>query len=135
MYIWVYSHWDESRTVIRRAMMALERVLRPIAWRLHEPYQTAFFLPLLPLYWVHQNLLVHRKGGGVKYGWREALHAARDRFTPRYVYRHTEDEVAHWFDRAGYRSVRRISERPAPEWVPVAFTAAAAVDGVRGEQD
>jgi uncharacterized protein YbaR (Trm112 family) len=132
LYIWVYSPYDEKRTLERRILMKMERIIRPLIWRLPETLQTVALIPLLPLYIIHQNLFVKGRGTSyAHYGWREALHAARDRFTPRYAHRHTEEEVCSWFREAGYGELQCASKRERPGFVPVAFVAAAAVDGVR----
>jgi SAM-dependent methyltransferase len=132
LYIWVYSPYDEQRSWIRRAMMRLETLIRPVCWRLPERLQTVVLLPIVPLYLIHQNLLVKRDGSGyIKYGWREALHAARDRFTPRYVQRHSDEEVCSWFRAAGYTELQCASRRKRPAFVPVSFVTCTGVDGVR----
>jgi uncharacterized protein YbaR (Trm112 family)/SAM-dependent methyltransferase len=132
LYIWVYSPYGERHTLIRRLIMLIETGLRPFASRLPENLQTAVLLPIIPLYFLHQNLYVTRLGPGyVKYGWREAMHAARDRFTPRYAHRHTEDEVCDWFREAGYGELQRGSERDYPDYVPTSLILATAVDGIR----
>src|SRR5438128_1869255 len=92
LYVWVYSYYDEERTLERRILMKIEKLIRPVLCRLPETFQTAALLPITLLYLIHQNLLVRRRNSRViKYGWRESIHAARDRFTPRYAHRHSED--------------------------------------------
>ena len=89
-------------------------------------------LPIVPLYLIRQNLFRDRhKPGYIKYRFREALHAARDRFTPRYVHRHTEEEVCAWFSEAGYSQLRCISKRKPPQFVPAAFRLGTGIDGTR----
>ena len=132
LYVWVYSDEDERRSPVRRGMMALERVLRPLCWRLPEQLQTAMLLPLVPLYLANQNLLGgSRQPGAVRYGLNEALHAARDRFTPRYVHRHSNDEVGGWFRALGYEDVRYVTERQLPHFLPPSFMHCTGVDGIR----
>jgi uncharacterized protein YbaR (Trm112 family)/SAM-dependent methyltransferase len=132
LYIWVYSPFDEQRTLKRRFLMRLEACLRPLCWRLPDTLQTLVLLPLLPLYLLHQRLRVQHRGDDyVPYGWREALHAARDRFTPRYVHRHTEEEVRNWFYEAGYTDLIGLSKRLPPPEVPLPLAYATAVDGMR----
>lgn len=132
LYTWVYSPFDEQRTWKRRLLMQLERLLRPLCWRLPTSLQTLMLLPLLPLYRMHQGLRVHHMGEGyTPYGWREALHAARDRFTPRYVHRHSEEELCRWFRDAGYTDLVRLSTRPPAPHVPPSLAFGAAVDGLR----
>jgi uncharacterized protein YbaR (Trm112 family) len=132
LYIWVYSPYDEERSLERRILMKMEQVIRPVIWRLPETLQTVALVPLLPLYIIHQNLFVKDGGSSyARYSWREAIHAARDRFTPRYAHRHTEEEVCAWFRETGYGELQCASKRERPDFVPVAFVAAAAVNGVR----
>ena len=132
LYIWVYNPYSEQRTVIRRVIMLMERVIRPLCWRLPESLQTVVLLPIIPLYLIHQNLYVKRRGGRyINYGWREALHAARDRFTPRYAHRHTEEEVYGWFSDAGYTQIQQASKRESTDYPISLFIKETAVDGVR----
>jgi len=132
LYIWVYSPYDEERTLKRRILMQMERFIRPTLSRLPETVQTIGLLPIVPLYLIHQNLYVKSHGSGyAAYSWREAMHAARDRFTPRYASRHTEEEVCGWFRTAGYSQLQCVSTREVPDFVPKEFVTATVVDGVR----
>jgi SAM-dependent methyltransferase/uncharacterized protein YbaR (Trm112 family) len=132
LYIWVYDPDVERRTVSRRAIMLMETVLRPVCCRLPAGMQTAMLLPIVPLYVLQQGMRVKQSGDSyVKYGWREAIHAARDKFTPRYAHRHTEAEVCRWFQEAGYRDVQHVDAGRRPPSVPVEFVLATAVDGIR----
>jgi uncharacterized protein YbaR (Trm112 family)/SAM-dependent methyltransferase len=132
LYVWVYSPFDEQRTLKRRLLMYLETFLRPLCWRLPDTLQTLVLVPLLPLYLLHQRLRVQHRGDDyVPYGWREALHAARDRFSPRYAHRHTEEEVCDWFYEASYTDLVCLSKRPHPPEVPLSLVYATAVDGMR----
>lgn len=132
LFVWVYSPEDEARNIQRRVLMRLERLLRPILWRLPAWVQTAALLPILPLYMVNQVVRkMKRSEGSVGYGFREALHAARDRFTPRFVHRHDAAEVSSWFESLGYGNLRSISDWPRPSWLPEAFVACTGIHGVR----
>ncbi len=132
LYVWVYSPYDEQRSFKRRVLMKMEKLIRPVVWRLPERLQTAALLPIVPLYLIHQNLWVRRHGSAfVKYGWRESVHAARDRFTPRYAHRHTEEEVCSWFEEADYTNLRSVGEREYPDFIPTSLIAASAMDGTR----
>ncbi len=90
--------------------------------------------PLILLYVAQKNLLsaAGRRSSTGFYGWREAEHAARDRFTPRFAHRHDDAEVESWFSAAGYRDLRRVRNRPAPAVVPPHFLACTGVEGTRG---
>jgi SAM-dependent methyltransferase/uncharacterized protein YbaR (Trm112 family) len=131
LYVWVYSQEDEERSAVRKGLMLLERLLRPVCWRLPGPLQTAVLLPIVPLYLVYQNLGSNGQAGSIRYGFNEAMHAARDRFTPRYVHRHSNDEVGSWFRDAGYRDIGFVTQRQLPEDFPPSFLHCTGVDGVR----
>lgn len=132
LYVWVYSPTSEQRTPLRRLLMSIENAVRPVVWRLPEALQTLALVPVVPLYMLHQNWLVARHHSGwAKYGWAEALHAARDRFTPRFVHRHSEDEVCGWFVRAGYSHLQRTSGRRCPDFIPESLLVGTSVQGAR----
>ena len=130
LYVWVYSPWDERRTIVRRMLYGLELIIRPVCSRLPSVLQSIILAPLTPLYIVHQNFLL--RGERASYGWREAMHAARDRFTPPFVHRHSDEEVCEWYRNLGYGQLRCVSERDRPDYVPIPFVACAGVEGVRG---
>jgi SAM-dependent methyltransferase/uncharacterized protein YbaR (Trm112 family) len=130
-FLWVYSPVNENRTLLRRTLMKVEKLARPVITRLPEKAQTVALLPTLPVYMAWQVMQTLRGEADVRYGFREALHAARDRLTPRFAHRHTEDEVAGWFSSNGFFVANRGSERTRPEWLPVGFLANTAITGVR----
>ena len=132
LFIWVYSPFNESRSLQRKALMLAERVARPILWRLPESLQAVALMPVVPLYMGMQWWRSRASNGEVvPYGFREAMHAARDRFTPPYVHRHSEEEVSDWFSKAGYEQLLTGSKRERPETLPIGFWANTAVRGVR----
>jgi SAM-dependent methyltransferase len=136
VYIWVYSPFDESRNLLRRSLMALENVIRPVLWRMPEKAQTVALAPIVPAYMAMQWLRSKRSDGSVvAYGFREGLHAARDRFTPPFVHRHTEDEVSTWFQAAGFRDLTFTSRREKPDFVPVSVVACTGVGGTRDSSE
>jgi hypothetical protein len=55
LYTWVYSHEQEA-TILRRALMVIERVVRPVVSSLPSALQTAILMPALPFYVLYQNL-------------------------------------------------------------------------------
>jgi len=130
-YIWVYSPYDEQRNLVRRGLMALENVVRPVVWRLPEKLQAVALSPFIPPYIGHQWLRKQRGHAVLNYGVHEAMHAARDRFTPRYVGRHTDEEVAAWFREAGYVDLTYNSRMDRPDYVPLAMTTCTGVNGLR----
>lgn len=133
LYVWVYSRYDEQRTRLRKVLYAMESTLRPVYSRMPEKLQTAALAPWAPLYILHQRREARNNPHATTYSWREAMHAARDRWTPRYVHRHTNAQVLRWFTAAGYDELSVLSERIAPVYVPEALVAAVGVEGVRRE--
>jgi uncharacterized protein YbaR (Trm112 family)/SAM-dependent methyltransferase len=130
LYVWVYSPFDEQRNLLRRGLMIAENLVRPALWRMPEQLQTVALAPVVPAYMAMQWLRSKRSDGSViAYGFREALHAARDRFTPPFVHRHTDDEVAAWFHSAGFGDLTYTSRREKPDFVPVSLVACTGVSG------
>jgi uncharacterized protein YbaR (Trm112 family)/SAM-dependent methyltransferase len=131
LYVWVYSHLNENRSMKRRLIMGLENLVRPWCSRLPGWTQTVVLIPIAPLYILHQNSQAEKKTGMARYNFREAFHAARDRFTPRYIHRHNEGEVMAWFDENGYEQIKPLSEKKFPDYVPVGFYMNTGVEGFR----
>jgi SAM-dependent methyltransferase/uncharacterized protein YbaR (Trm112 family) len=131
LYVWVYNPDVEKRSLKRRGLMLLERALRPVLSRLPSKLQTVALSPIVLLYLWHQKRRVKTSDKYVAYGWREAIHAARDRFTPKYAHRHTRQEVSQWFTQAGYTNLAAPHDRPRPDAVPEEFLLATAVEGIR----
>lgn len=135
LQVWVYGAYEQRRNWIRQVLAVLENIIRPMCWRLPERLQTALLLPLIPLYLIHQNVFVRRKGHSyIKYGWSKAIHAARDRFTPRFAHRHTDQEVCAWFNAAGYTILQGADGHKYPDFIPPSFATGVGVRGVRGSE-
>ena len=135
LYVWVYSREDERATLLRRALMVIEGVARPILSRLPKSYQTGLLLPTLPFYMAYQNLYRRRAMGErvtPKYGWNEALHAARDRLTPPFAHRHSYEEVAVWFRDEGYGGLEMLRDEVLPADVPLTVQLCVGIRGFRG---
>jgi ubiquinone/menaquinone biosynthesis C-methylase UbiE/uncharacterized protein YbaR (Trm112 family) len=132
LYMWVYSFLNEQRTLKRRIIMIMERLIRPWCSLLPGWMQTIVLIPLAPLYIFHQNTFhTSARHGMAKYNWREAMHAARDRFTPKYIHRHSEEEVMTWFSQNSFRDIRPLSARSLPDYVPVGFYKNTGVEGFK----
>lgn len=135
LYVWLYSKEQERHTPLRRALMGIERVVRPIVARLPTPLQTACLLPAVPVYIAYQNLYARRKLGrehSARYGWNEALHAARDRLTPPFAFRHTYEEVASWFREEGFAGLEFLRDEPIPPGVPESYPLNVGIRGFLG---
>lgn len=136
LYIWVYSHEQEQETPLRRILMATERVVRPALSRLPVSAQTLFLLPSLPFYLLYQNLYRRNRlerNYAAKYGWNEALHAARDRLTPPFAHRHTYDEVINWFKSEMYQNIETLRDEPLPDGIPETYGLNVGVRGFRNQ--
>ncbi len=131
LYVWVYSWKNEQRTAGRRVIMLLERLIRPWCSLLPGWLQTIVLQPIVPLYIFHQNSFQAGKQGMAKYNWREAMHAARDRFTPRFIHRHSESEVEGWFRERNFKDIQSLSSRSIPSYVPPGFYMNTGVEGVK----
>jgi uncharacterized protein YbaR (Trm112 family) len=134
LYVWVYSHEQESETLLRRILMRIESVARPLLSGLPTGLQTAVLLPTLPFYMVYQNVVRRRTvgtKGAARYGWNEALHAARDRLTPPFAHRHTYEQVAEWFREDGFGELEFLRDEPLPEGVPRSYPINVGIRGFR----
>lgn len=132
LYIWVYSFLNEQRSLKRKVIMLMERLIRPWCAVLPGWMQTMVLTPIAPLYIFHQNTInTDSKTGMAKYRWREAMHAARDRFTPKFIHRHSEEEVTNWFSESGYIKIRPLSAKRLPDFVPVGFYKNTGVEGFK----
>lgn len=131
LYVWLFSHEHDAR----RVMAIMERVMRPLLWRMTASLQTLFILPLVPLYILRQNIYRRRSRAGeeglTKYGWNEALHAARDRFTPPFSHRQSYEEVAGWFREEGYDGLELLRDEPIPAGVPPEYALNVGIRGFR----
>jgi len=119
-YVWLYSKNEGRATLLRRTLMAVENVVRPVLARLPGQLQTVALLPVVPLYMLYQNVYRRARHGSsaAHYGINEALHAARDRLTPPFAHRHTYDEVAAWYREAGFRRLELLRDELLPDGVP-----------------
>jgi len=134
LYMWVYSHEQERATLLRRALMGVEIAVRPFLSKLPRIVQTVLLAPTLPLYILYQNWYRRNSLGAeyaAHYGWNEALHAARDRLTPPFAFRHSYDEVVSWFESNSYADVKRLCDEPLPKGVPESYPLNIGVRGRR----
>ena len=131
LYIWVYSQFNEERSLPRRIFMTLEKIIRPWLSKANYMVQNVAINMLAPLYILNQSIVRLKNKNRTRYGFREAKHAARDRFTPLYIFRHTENEVSEWFKEEGFKDIKALSDRNFPSFVPIGFYANTGVSGVK----
>lgn len=130
LYVWLYSNTSENRNLLRKIIMLMEKVFRPLIWPLPSFIQNVALFPLSLLYIFHQNFVLANKDKDmVKFSWREAYHAARDRFTPRYAFRYSEEELSSWFKSAGYSDLLFSNKRKPLNYVTQEFCLATSIIG------
>jgi uncharacterized protein YbaR (Trm112 family)/SAM-dependent methyltransferase len=135
LYVWVYSHEDAKTTPLRRILMGVESLVRPVLSRLPRNVQMIALAPAIPAYMFYQGFIRRRRMGSdaaVKYGWTEALIAARDRLTPPFAYRHSYDEVAGWFRSESYGDLEFLRDEPNPGEFPDELVNLRVSVGIRG---
>ncbi len=117
LYLWLYGHDDVRVSLPRRLAFALETRTRPVIARLPPRVATAVLLPLVPIYQVASFLGRLTGTHGKMYSPQQAIHAARDRFTPLFAHRHDFSEVASWYEEIGLQGLHKVegSEVP-PSW-------------------
>jgi SAM-dependent methyltransferase/uncharacterized protein YbaR (Trm112 family) len=117
LYVWLYGYDDVRTSLPRRLAFAVETVARPLIARLPPPIATAALLPLVPLYQA-ASLLGKRSGThGSTYSATQAIHAARDRFTPLFAHRHRFEEVANWYREIGLKTIHKVAgAEVSPSW-------------------
>jgi SAM-dependent methyltransferase len=101
VYLWVYGPGSLMASPLRLAAFSAEAALRPILCRVPPPLATAFLTPIAAAYLAFNAFRRNQEPQVQKYTFDRALHAARDRFTPRYAYRQGHAEVMQWFREAG----------------------------------
>jgi 2-polyprenyl-3-methyl-5-hydroxy-6-metoxy-1,4-benzoquinol methylase len=117
LYVWLYGYDDVRVSLPRRLAFALEQKTRPVIARLPPRVATAVLWPLVPVYQVASFLGRLSGTHGTMYSPQQAIHAARDRFTPLYAHRHEFSEVASWYEQIGLQGLHKVkaSEVP-PSW-------------------
>ena len=114
--------------------MMFERLFRPVLTQLPLALQTIFLILLLPLYIVYQNLyrrIMQGEKDKAKYGYRHALHAARDRLTPLFAHRHSYEQVEGWFRKEGYSRLELLRDDPLPKGIDIKYPLNVGIRGFR----
>ena len=114
VYLWVYGPGSIAASPLRVAAFAAEAVVRPVLSRVPTPIATAVLSPIAAGYIAYNRLRRWRDNQVQPYTFYRALHAARDRFTPRFAYRQSTAEVMRWFDEAGCCEIEPVDWRNIP---------------------
>lgn len=117
IYIWLYSLRDVYVSIPRRVAYWLECASRPVIARLPQQLASVVLLPLVPVYQWASARGIEAGTHTRRYTAKEAMHAARDRFTPLFASRHEIKELSEWFSESGLVNLQRVmgSDVP-PSW-------------------
>lgn len=114
VYLWVYGPGSIGASPLRLAAFAAEIVLRPVLSRLPTPIASTVLTPIAGAYVMFNAFRRWRQPDVQPYTFSRALHAARDRFTPRFAHRQSTSEVMRWFDEAGFDGVEVVEWSTIP---------------------
>lgn len=114
-FLWLYGPGSIRSTPLRVVLYGLESVTRPIISRRPDSMLSKGFLGLMALAYMAFNggrRLVNSEIQPLTF--RRAVHAARDRFTPKYAHRHSADEICSWFRGKGFDRIAVLDWRDMP---------------------
>jgi SAM-dependent methyltransferase/uncharacterized protein YbaR (Trm112 family) len=115
LYLWVYGTGSIHETMFRRAVYGLERSVRPALSAAPESVPAKAFLAAMGIGYVMFNGARRAFNPSIQpLNFSRGVHAARDRFTPKYAHRHEASEVTGWFRRAGFDAPEVIDWRNMP---------------------
>ncbi len=115
VYLWVYGVGSIRETVFRRAVYALERVIRPVLSASPNSLPAKVFLTAMGAGYVVFNGVRRMFSPTIQpLTLSRGVHAARDRFTPKYAYRHEVSEVTSWFKRLGCEEIEVVDWKAMP---------------------
>jgi ubiquinone/menaquinone biosynthesis C-methylase UbiE/uncharacterized protein YbaR (Trm112 family) len=101
VYLWVYGPGSIAASPLRLAAYAAEAALRPVLSRLPTAVASTVLTPVAAAYVGFNAFRRWRQATVQPYTFDRALHAARDRFTPRFAHRQSSAQVMRWFEEAG----------------------------------
>ena len=114
-YVWLYGSGSKKGSLARRIAYWLEAATRPaIARNLDSPLSRSALAALACGYVLVNAYHRFRDGSVERYSFANALHAARDRFTPLFAHRHDHDEVTSWFNKLGFDDIESVDWRQMP---------------------
>jgi len=115
LYLWVYGKRSIDDNHFRVAAYSLESVLRPILSERPDSTYSKVLLALMALGYLGLNKLRRIQDPRVQtYDFGRAVHAARDRFTPKYAHRHESTEISEWFKELGFTDVEIVDWKVMP---------------------
>jgi SAM-dependent methyltransferase/uncharacterized protein YbaR (Trm112 family) len=114
VYLWVYGPGSIAASPLRLAAFAAEAVLRPVLSRVPTPVATTVLTPIAAGYLAFNQVRRWREAQVQPYTFSRALHAARDRFTPRFAHRQSTQQVMRWFNEAGCTDIEVVDASTIP---------------------
>jgi SAM-dependent methyltransferase/uncharacterized protein YbaR (Trm112 family) len=115
VYLWVYGTGSIRETVFRRAVYMLEQAVRPALSHSPNSFPARVFLTLMGAGYVVFNGMRRMTNPSIQaLTLARGVHAARDRFTPKYAHRHEASEVTGWFRRSGFERVEVVDWKAMP---------------------
>ncbi len=131
LYLWVYGRSGQTESWDRKLGHYAETILRPVLTRMPPVIVTTTLVPIA-LGYILLNYILRRNNPTLQhYNFNRAIHAARDRFTPRFAFRHSYSEVEGWFERLGFKNIQRVDWHRVPPSVHSLFRRSI---GVRGQK-
>jgi SAM-dependent methyltransferase/uncharacterized protein YbaR (Trm112 family) len=131
-YLWVYGVGSINDNLFRRAAYALERAARPALSAYPDAPPSRLVLGALAVGYIGFNAMRRMRDPRVQpLTFARAVHAARDRFTPRYAHRHAPSDVMRWFHEAGFDRVEAVDWKQIPSADREDFRRNVAVRGVK----
>lgn len=114
-YLWVYGKASIQETLFRRIAYTGEALTRPLLSRSPDSWLAQAFLACMGVGYLAYNACHGLWNPEIQpLNFRRAVHAARDRFTPRFAHRHATEEVLSWFQQAGFQDIQALDWRVMP---------------------
>ncbi len=133
-YVWLYGPGSILSTPLRVGLYGIELAARPLVARTPNSFMAKSFLGTMALGYVTFNKLRRVTNRAIQpLSFSRGMHAARDRFTPRFAHRHPPKEVLKWFADAGYESAKVLNWREMPPAEQDDFRRNVGIRAVRAE--
>lgn len=115
VYIWVYGPSSINDNLFRRILFLSESLLRPLLSRSSDSFLSSLVLNPIALAYMLFNALRRLGDPTIQpLTLRRALHAARDRYTPKFAHRHCAVEVVKWFEGVGFDKIQVVDWKSMP---------------------
>ena len=114
-FLWLYGPGSIVSTPLRVGLFALESLTRPLVSRAPDSLPATLFLRTTAVGYLAFNRVRRLRTPEVeRLTFRRAVHAARDRFTPRFAHRHSAAEICSWFRSNGFTRISVLDWREMP---------------------